>query len=130
MARRRRRSGERDDNSIATDTVLPSLSSFLSSPLPETVLEVEDRRLWHPEPDLVQGLSKLAPTVVAKPAKARPGGRTGPSPDVFKFAVPEKVAVCVRRKQRREVIFAKGRAGKGAKARYRRRNDRSNVSCR
>lgn len=39
------------------------------------------------------------------------------------------VVVCVRRKIRKAVMFALGKTGKGAKARRRRRNSRSDVRC-
>lgn len=45
------------------------------------------------------------------------------------FAVPKKVAVCVRRHQRREAIFAMGHAGKGAAQKRRRQSEFSNVQC-
>lgn len=45
------------------------------------------------------------------------------------FAVPKKVAVCVRRHQRREAIFAKGHAGKGAAQKRRRQSEFSNIGC-
>lgn len=47
---------------------------------------------------------------------------------VFRFAIPNKVAVCVRRKRRREVLHALKRTRKGAGAR-KRRNYWSDVSC-
>lgn len=44
------------------------------------------------------------------------------------FNVPGRVMVCVRRKIRREVLHALGRAGKGG-GKKRRRNEWSNVKC-
>lgn len=44
------------------------------------------------------------------------------------FAVPSKVAVCVRRKQRREALFAFRKTRKGSGSR-RRRNEMSEISC-
>lgn len=43
------------------------------------------------------------------------------------FAVPQRVAICVRRKRRKEVIFAKGVGG--SKTRKPRRTEFSDVRC-
>ena len=43
------------------------------------------------------------------------------------FRVPSKVAICVRRKTRKEVIFAKGKGGKGT--RRPKRNKWCDVHC-
>lgn len=45
------------------------------------------------------------------------------------FHMPWQVIVCVRRRRRREVIFAKGRAGKGGSFRKPNRNFWSEVRC-
>lgn len=45
----------------------------------------------------------------------------------FKF--PDKVVKCVRRQQRREVIFALKKRGKGSRALRRRRDEFSDISC-
>lgn len=93
---------------------------------------VEDRRRFHPA-------GKMAPAatfsrrdqrrIVEKVKDVRrespwsmPVARLG-------FAVPEKVAVCVRRKQRREAMFALRRTGKGAAAKRRRRSEFSDTTC-
>lgn len=129
MARRGRRrrdddDAERDDFSIAN--LLAPLSISYSPPL--TVYE--DRREFHPERDLrpARSFSKRSYSdVVSEPVRSKP--RALLSPDTFKFAVPKKVLVCVRRQQRREVLHAlkltRRRGGAGA----RRRNYWSAVSC-
>jgi len=38
-------------------------------------------------------------------------------PDAVRFAVPSEVAVCVRRKRRKEVLFARRKAGFGSRRR-------------
>lgn len=48
----------------------------------------------------------------------------------FAFAVPRKVELCVRRAQRKQVMFALRRTGKGSRAPRRRRNYWTGVSCR
>lgn len=103
----------------------------VSIPLRDTPLQqIEDRRRWHPlrylAPAATLG-SRSARSLVERSPKSKsvsrfPSLRLG-------FAVPEKVAVCVRRKTRKEVIFAKKVAGKGASARRRKRNPFSEIRC-
>lgn len=45
------------------------------------------------------------------------------------FANPERVVTCIKRKTRRQVMFAMRKTGKGAQRRRRHRNWRSNISC-
>lgn len=45
------------------------------------------------------------------------------------FANPVKVVLCVRRKRRKQVMFATGKAGKGKKQRRRRNNEFSQIRC-
>lgn len=97
---------------------------------------IEDRRRFHP-------LGKLAPAAtysrrdqrrivekvraVTKQA-VRTRAPVFPASD-FGFAVPDKVAVCVRRKQRREALFAKRKTGRGARAQTRRRGPFTEIHC-
>lgn len=50
-------------------------------------------------------------------------------PDVFRFAEPRRLALCVRREERRQVLHALGRVRSG-RGRAKHRNALSNVSCR
>lgn len=109
-----------------------SLASLLSAlnvrPVPRPVSflsQVEDRRRFDPSGFFrrAQALSVLASSVRLK--RRVPFNRR----DVFKFAIPDHVAVCVRRKQRREVLHALKKTGAGARAERRRRNYLSEVSC-
>lgn len=124
MARKRnKRHGQRVDFSNAR-LLLARSNSLLS--------DIEDRRLFYPERARpARGLSKHASVIgiapVPKTGAKRVGGKY--KPDVFRFNVPEKVAVCVRRKERREVLFALKKRGKGSRSR-RLRNEFSDVSCR
>lgn len=68
-----------------------------------------DRRLWTPDPVLRPGATprragRLTPSTSTAP---------GSFPAGVKFADPKRVAVCVRRRIRREVIMAKGKGGGG-----------------
>lgn len=50
-------------------------------------------------------------------------------PTRLTYSDPRKVAVCVRRHTRREVLFALKRTGKGARAHRRKWNENSEVRC-
>lgn len=126
MARRDRSRNNRRKRSIFSTqrNLLPITSRRLLSPKlvfkppSPRLFEVEDRRRVPEQPP------KL---VNARPAKIRPFV----SPfGLVKFRLPKRAIICVRRKLRREVLFAKGGAGKG-KRRFRRKhfNDDSNFHC-
>lgn len=108
----------------------PTPLSFKLGPVdPLGLALLEDRRSWHPSrptrPFLTTGPRSSARLVVkSKPTALRNdiSARVG-------FAVPKKVVVCVRRKQRKEVLHAMGKAG-GRVSRRRRRTDASDIDCR
>lgn len=80
---------------------------------------IGDLRRYYPDRRI-----RPAPTLVGTLARVRRDFR-----DLrFQFDVPARVMVCVRRKVRREVMFAIGRGG-GGNTRRRRRNQESNVKC-
>lgn len=86
---------------------------------------MDDRRLFHPQGSLrpAGALSRGARRLVVAPSVSTAPGdfsRIG-------FAVPKKVALCVRRHVRRQVLLAKGRGG-GAH-RPPKRNYWSDVEC-
>lgn len=97
------------------------------SPLPL----YEDRRFFHPLRDLAppatfsrrdqRRLVEKSPLTSPKYQDPFPSLKLG-------FAVPAKVVKCVRRKQRRESIFATKKTGAGARSR-RKRDIWSNVRC-
>lgn len=122
MARRSKsyNSVQRDPIGIANRRLLapysiPSATSLLSL--------IEDLRTYHP-----LGSSRR-PRSVARASdgthtlsdKRKPG-------DVLRFQVPERVVVCMRRAERREVLFASRKAGKGSKSR-KTYNQYSTISC-
>lgn len=95
-----------------------------------------DNRLWSPEP-AVPRTAVLEPTrrrgrgvLVAPVAAARPRLATRPHDHGVRlhYVRPNKIAVCIRRKQRRQVLFATRNTGKGAKS-PRRRNYYSQIGC-
>lgn len=91
------------------------------------VRAIEDRRTFHPLRELrpARATRRASARTVVSPAKL--AGRFPPTG--LSFSVPRDVAVCVRRKTRREVIFAFKKAGKGSRARKRRRNAFSDKRC-
>lgn len=128
MARGGRRKGERDTFAIA-NTTLPNLvlPRVEIRPVRLPVLaELEyalpsfgNRRRWHPE--------RLHPAGAMRRAADRlVAGRR----HTIRFAVPDLTAICLRRKIRREVLFARRSvplAGVGTHSR--RRNFWSSISC-
>lgn len=115
---------------------------------------VEDRRTWHPEgvdrppvdfdavpvrvversprrkrqSGLVFGGSRALSRPAARAPRRREGFRGAQlfSPVIRAFEAPGHAVICARRKERREVLFAKGK-GKGRVGM--RRDWRSDVSC-
>lgn len=153
MARRRPRlpgflNPQRDDFSVARDladdtlelvrgSLLESIerSSAIRSPLSE----VEDRRFYHPAGALAPARSSrrhFSPVISIghrQPARDRspPRSRAFFAPaavEVMGFKAPRHVAICVRRKIRKEVMHAAGIAG-GKTSKRRRRNSHSNIWC-
>lgn len=156
MPRRRRRNSnetrQRDTFDIASrrlrdvDTTV-HLPTFRRGP---DLSPFEDRRFWDPLGDFRPARTlnrRSAATIVEMPAAlfseaqraghlggsssshpSRRGPSTFSSRSVFRFRVPEKVAICVRRKRRKEVLFAKRRTGKGSRS-PKHRNYYSEVSC-
>lgn len=126
----------------STLTWLRTLSAPLRDP---TALfqPLDDGRYWHPDPDqgaLTIGGRYARVIVHQRPLVARSkalsswiGGKGLPIglqvPVGVKFESPYRVLTCVRRKVRRAVVFARGKAGKGVKKRRPRRTWRSNVVC-
>lgn len=155
MARRRRKKDRRDERQVQRDDYYIA-SSLLDEPAYRpvrravepsvTLLDIEDRRRWDPEGEYRPARSLLGPaSVIEVTGGVGAGGRVARSrsaprgrpyrspfydfpPGRMQFDVPRRVAVCVRRKQRREVLFAKRRTGKGSRA-PRTRDYWSDVSC-
>lgn len=140
MARGGRRQGVRDDaNSISSPQKLRSLIDQIIADvrLPTPAISFRDLRTFHPEPD-------RKPTYVNRRDSARlvvPSKRETPKgrmvrydpPASVAFARPRDVAVCVRRKRRREVLHALRHAGAGGGRKRKRRrarwNEHSYVRC-
>lgn len=90
---------------------------------------IEDRRTYYP--------GRVRPVVsitVGKPARLavkqnprfkQPSQTKG----IVAFAEPKRLPICIRRKERREVLFSKGLPGSGKRFKKPRRNAFSDVSC-
>lgn len=142
MARKRKDRTERDITTIPNDELLPSQRMRLTS-LPDVlrlldeyrrIKALEDRRAFHPvgrRVRPVQSLTGDARRLVPVAGKVRKvGKRVGARiPRQVGFALPRQVPICVRRQERREVLFALRRTGRGAKSFRRRRNWHSEVRC-
>lgn len=122
------RQAGRDHSSIARRS-LPRLTPYrLVSPAPLTLYQ--DLRTYHPEGPFRPLFSSPRPAarIVGKALKSsRTRWGEGPHPGLT-FAAPNKVLLCVRRKRRKEVMFAKNKAGKRGQ-RKPRRNYWSSISC-
>lgn len=128
MARRRRsksddRFGRERPNVVASVDTLPRTNLNLSL--------FEDRRDFNPLQDYAPAgvFSYQAPRhVVVKKARTRAATVQELLPSGLQFADASGVVVCVRRKRRREVLFAKKKHGRNGARKYR-RNRFSEISC-
>lgn len=128
MARRGRR--ERKANisvpsAITPRSLTPRLLGNVLQPSPRQL--VEDRRTYHPleffRPARTVSGTNIDPVVVKKsrPFKAA-------LPFGLRFSVPDKTLICVRRKERKEVLFAKRKTKKGSGSK-KRKNWFSKIGC-
>lgn len=140
MARRRQnRTGKRDNNSIANRPFVPRRYVGYNAYIPRlpsrpavALRAVEDRRHFHPDqayrPALGFSRRDQSRVVLRNPTKVAKRYNRLVIPDVFGFRAPNYVAICIRRKIRKEVIHAlklEKRGAGGAK----RRNFWSGVKC-
>lgn len=154
MAKKRKHSGNRD---VLTPIANDPLASLVYLPLPKissipviqprNLKPVQDWRYYSPERPKKSLRVDGGSTRVIQKTRASKFLRSLSSPQRgslrtkrgarlqkalrggLSFDVPKHVVVCVRRQQRREVIFAKRLHSKGAGARRHRRNIWSEVHC-
>lgn len=138
MARKRHRDGftrqdDRDLSPIANE--LDSLvRPFEPSAVRSTLTEVEDRRNFSFDPispprTIGSRIARLEavrqlPSRSGRPARPASFTRSG-----IKFAAPDYVIECVRRKQRKEVLHALRKVGRGRGGGPKRRRFFSDVRC-
>lgn len=130
--RRRELRQARDVLTIATSAALLGSYARLSSPvrLPSVLRSVAldplgDLRRYDPRRDLRPAFATVrkAARISERPSRSS----LLMAPGRFGFADPRKVMICVRRKERRQVLFAKGVGG--SRVRRGRRNAWSYVFC-
>lgn len=128
----RKRNPRRDHGMIARGSAPASDRSSLTVFAPRPLLIPEDRRVYHPEGRFRPALASFRPA--ARIVAVDPVRKNRIVPKQTKatlaFADPGKVFVCVRRKVRREVLFASGRGAAPKPKRPPRRNPQSQISCR
>lgn len=91
---------------------------------------IDDRRSYHPEP-ATRPARLFSGAVASVKATITPKHVSGKSrvPVQIAFTAPDQTLVCVRRKTRKQVLFAKRKTGKAGQ-RKPKRNMWSNVRCR
>lgn len=99
------------------------VSSVFKSASPLRMLE--DRRTFDP-----RGVLRPPSSFIGK-ARVVARKATHPTwPGIgLKFDIPRPIAICIRRKERKEVLFAKRKAGRGGSRKPPRRSFWSGVSC-
>lgn len=110
-----------------------ALRSVTLKTLSDRLTKIEDRRTWSPlgPKRSARSFNKAHHTLVVKKPRLKSAANVfGALSHKVRFAAPRKVLVCVRRQARKEVIFAKGKNGRGVRRRNPKRNWFSSVSCR
>lgn len=143
MARRGKRDGRRD---VSTDLTIPSLTwsppvvrtipRIVRVPSRSRLILIEDRRTWTPEASLVPSQTAIYRRTPLKKVsgvptyrlKVKPSPRRSIPPGI-QFADQQRLVLCIRRKQRKQVLHALRKVGKGQKHRNPKRNFWSSISC-
>lgn len=110
-------------------TLQPSPVTVIQT-TPADVLGVVDRRTYSPTPYRVIASPRKAARLVPDRTGQSIRDQVGPVPAGVQFNIPKKVAICVRRKARREIMHAlklTRKAGKGGGKRN--RNLWSTIKC-
>lgn len=122
----------KNSNNRQRDASLPSLAPLLAFPvrpftplplpsLPPVLTEVEDRRSFNP-------LGPARPAAASHRTASRTVSVTGRPIYALNFHDPQRVALCVRRKRRRQVLFALKKTRKGSYGK-KHRNFWSRIGC-
>ena len=127
MARRNSNRSNAMNSAIANRRLLDTITTqYFRIPSMPSMAPVTDRRTYHParvfRPVQVSGTPGHRLRV---PHKFKPQ-----LPWQLAFHDPKRIAVCVRRKVRAQVLHAFRLTGKGSRARSRKRNQYSSISCR
>jgi len=141
MARSSRRSASTTDDAIDQMLSLPPAPTVTSTwsgmhPVVQAyydAMQLEDLRQFHPDPARpATELPGRRARIIERPAKIKWGRIMYPQSYAkarMGYAHPENVITCLRRKARKEIMFALGLRKKGSGAGRRKRNHRSNIKC-
>lgn len=131
MAKRKGRGsrGQRVNNYNASRPVTIRLTDPAIRPL-SLLQQIEDRRTYHPDPYRPAALD-YSPRHRLEVDSNTNNKQTSASavPGGVQFQDAKHVMVCVRRKTRKEVMFALNRTGKGSGRGRRKRSMYSDVGC-
>jgi hypothetical protein len=116
----------RDRSSIARRSLALSLSRSYSPVAFPDYRSYHPRRVSHPT---FSGVHLRPRAVLARPKRAHKPSKRLHRDFNLVMQLPKQAAVCVRRHERREVLFAKNRVGRGRSVRPPRYNQTSKVSC-
>jgi len=138
MAIKSRRSASSNDDAIETMLrpiqPLPVVSPTIQTPVTDQILSIfegSDERFYHPS-----GTNRSARDLVGR--AARLGHFSGPFATLHRqkfgavrlgFQNPKIIVECIRRKARRQVLFANRLRGRGSGAKRRRQGPYSQVRC-
>lgn len=130
VARKHRKRDDRDTREVSTPSLAPQKlrEKTLKYRLNEIIRSLEDRRRFTPEiarpaRALYRSSTRLVPY---ENRNRKQQTKSWPSNRIA-FAVPQHVAVCVRRKERREILFAHGKGG--GKVKPGRWSEFSDITC-
>lgn len=126
MARRSKSQRGRGTRSTSNFTLPLSTFSRLPGQFEFDLRDIEDRRLWHPDPFRPAATFTAALPRLDVPKSSKKKGVVVPRS--VGFVEPHRVLVCVRRTVRKQVMHAMGKAGKRGQKKPR-RNAYSEISC-
>lgn len=139
MARRGNRRDRDDASAISSSPLRSKLLQQILEPVVRStrsfLREIEDRREFSPElARPARAFRRFATKLEVGNANARKAHKFSPYtlndvPHNVRFADPTRVAVCIRRHQRREVLHALKRVGSGSSVKRGRWSEFSDISC-
>lgn len=133
MSRRSRRRREASlavapsPSAISPRSLTGRLLRDLASPAPLRL--IEDRRTFHPLQHFRPARTLSGHPVGPVTVKTSVNKRNTFIARGLRFDLPPRVAICVRRKKRKEVLHALKKTGKGKGGGRKRRNWYSNIGC-
>lgn len=135
MSRRKKRRYEDETREVLTSLTVPlrsqsDTSGRRTSARAYQLNLVEDYRRLDAEPTRLPKLFSGVTASVDVDSTPRTGARKNRVPTQIAFTAPRETIQCVRRQRRKEVMFAKNKAGKGKGRQRRPRRSRwSDIKC-